>query len=300
MAKKNDVKDAVKKFFLLKGKVSRCCAAFAALLFLLMLIYPDAWHFVRYYSYEGWHRVLAFCNLDPEYDNLSLGTPYSMEKIDRVLDREGYALGYSEKHEQPLWVTYRLTAAEVQGKKIKRTEDFREDPRILTRSAQLEDYKGSGYDRGHLAPAADMGWSKDAMSESFYMSNMSPQAPDCNRGIWLQLEKKVREFAVAEKEIFVVSGPIFEKGKKIRTIGKNKVSIPHAYYKVVYDLTAPEKMIAFIIPNAGGKKKLQRYAVSVKDVEDKTGLTFFPALVGNDLEKLKKSYSVSAWHSLPE
>lgn len=291
MAKKNEKKLSL---FSLKRKFNLVCALFAVAAFILVWLFPDAFHTVRYYSYETWDKALSLCGLAPQYDNLLLGRPRAIHKVDRVLDREGYAYGYSEQHEQPLWVIYRLTDQEVKSKTQKRTDDFREDPRILTRSAQLEDYKGSGYDRGHLAPAADMGWSKSVMSESFYMSNMSPQLPDCNRGIWLDLEKKVRDFAIAEKEVYVVVGPVFEEGKEIKTIGENKVSVPHAYYKVVYDLTKPQKMIAFIIPNAKGNKKLQRYAVSVKDVEEKTGLTFFPDLA--DGEKLKKSYSVSDWN----
>ncbi|MFA6845255.1 MAG: DNA/RNA non-specific endonuclease, partial [Sphaerochaetaceae bacterium] len=106
----------------------------------------------------------------------------------------GYALSYNEQYEQPSWVAYQLTCDEVVGT-IERTDNFRPDPAILTRSASLDDYRSSGYDRGHLIPAADQKWSAQAMDDSFYLSNMSPQTGAFNRGIWSHLEAVVRTFA---------------------------------------------------------------------------------------------------------
>ena len=128
-----------------------------------------------------------------KYDNLSYGVP---GKADSIIDREGYSLGYIEYHEQPAWVTYKLTRTEATTKAAKRGDDFREDPSVPTGSATLADYRRSGYDRGHLAPAADMAFSSKTMSESFYMSNMSPQKPAFNRGCWKELEEQVRLFAI--------------------------------------------------------------------------------------------------------
>ena len=108
--------------------------------------------------------------IQSKYDNLSLGVP---GPADTIIDRPGYALGYIEKHEQPAWVIYRMTADEATTKAAKRGNDFRPDPKIPTGSATLADYRRSGYDRGHLAPAADMAFSGQTMSDSFYMSNMS-------------------------------------------------------------------------------------------------------------------------------
>ncbi len=271
------------------------------LLLLIGFLYyfvPDFGHNLRYWLYYGRDWLLELAGLARKYDNLELGAPEG-KKADCIFQREGYAFGYSEIHEQPLWVTYKLTADELNGKKVGRTDDFREDPRVRTRSAAPEDYKGSGYDRGHLAPAADMGWNQDVMSESFYMSNMSPQTPECNRGIWVELESQVRDFALWEKEIFVVTGPIFYPGKPVKSIGvTSRVSVPHAYYKVVYDLTPPCKMIGFIIPNRSGNKKLQKYAVTVNTVEKETGLTFFPKLPA-DQTVLKQTISVSDWNWTP-
>ncbi len=225
------------------------------------------------------------------YDNLKLGIP---AMTDVVIDRRGYALGYSEKHEQPLWVTYRLSAAEADGGTAKRSDDFRIDPYISTGSARAEDYAGSGFDRGHLAPAADMAWSEKAMSESFYFSNMSPQEPDFNRGIWRKLEAKVRDWAVDKGELQVVTGPLFLNSG--RFIGRNKVAVPQAYYKVLYAPKAkPPAMIGFILPNAGSSRDLQEFAVTVDQVESATGLEFFTSVDGDLRTQLSGTISLDAW-----
>jgi endonuclease G len=108
----------------------------------------------------------------------------------QIITHKYYTLSYSENDEQPYWVAYLLTSSMVNGN-TKRTEDFRKDPLVSTGSAELSDYRRSDYDRGHLCPAGDMTINSEAMSETFYLSNMSPQAPSFNRGIWQQLEAKV-------------------------------------------------------------------------------------------------------------
>ena len=226
-----------------------------------------------------------------EYDNLALGIP---GEADIIIEREGYALGYSERHEQAAWVIYKLTAEEVRNKVAERSGKFKSDPEIPTGSAISGDYKNSGYDRGHLAPAADMAWSKRAMADSFYMSNISPQTPAFNRGIWAKLEAQVRDFAVKEKEIYVVSGAILPQEPCI-TIGKNRVSVPARFYKVIYDLTPPQKMIAFIIPNTKCREPLEDFAVTVDAVEEATGLDFFPLIPKIEQEKLESTISIEAW-----
>jgi endonuclease G len=225
-------------------------------------------------------------------DNLAFGIP---GPADTIIDREGYALGYIEYHEQPAWVIYHMTYDEATTKVTSRNDNFREDPEIPSGSATLADYRGSGYDRGHLAPAADMAFSIKTMDESFYMSNMSPQKGEFNRGIWKDLEAQVRSFAISEKGIFVVTGPILPKTKTI-TIGANKVTVPDVYYKVVYDRTPPEKMIGFILPNAGSSKQLQDFAVTVDAVEAATGLDFFNLLPQPQQEQLESSIDINAWN----
>lgn len=225
------------------------------------------------------------------FDNLALGVP---GQADSIVDREGYSLGYIELHEQPAWVIYKMTKTEAVTKAAKRGDDFREDPLVPTGSATLADYRRSGYDRGHLAPAADMAFSEKTMSESFFMSNMSPQKPAFNRGVWKELEEQVRQFAIAEGEIYVVTGPILPETKTI-TIGPGKVTVPQYYYKVIYDLTPPSKMIGFILPNEGSDKPLQDFAVTVDAVEEATGLNFFSLVPQPLQEQLESTISVRDW-----
>jgi len=224
-------------------------------------------------------------------DNLAFGIP---GPADTIIDREGYALGYSEYHEQPLWVIYHMTAEEATTKATSREDNFRPDPEIPTGSATLSDYRGSGFDRGHLAPAADMAFSVKTMDESFYMSNMSPQRGEFNRGIWKSLEEQTRSFAITEKDVYIVTGPVLPKIKSL-TIGANEVTVPGSYYKVVWDRTEPQKMIGFILPNKGSSKPLQDFAVTVDAVEEATGLDFFSEISQPQQEQLESTLTISAW-----
>ena len=227
----------------------------------------------------------------PQYDNLALGIP---GKCDTLINRPGYALGYIEYHEQAAFVIYKLTAREALTKEAQRTNRFRSDPEIPTGSATTADYRRSGYDRGHLAPAADMAFSVQTMADSFFMSNMSPQKPAFNRGIWKRLEEQVRQIAIREKAIYVVTGPILPK-KKTVTIGANQVTVPTHYYKVIFDLTPPRKMIGFILPNEGSDRPLEDFAVTVDVVEKATGLDFFSALPKAVQGRLESTISVPSW-----
>jgi len=241
--------------------------------------------------------LLASCRTlcqNPQYDNLSFGIP---GKADTIIDRPGYALGYSEYHEQAAWVIYIMTREEATTKEAQRTNKFRSDSQIPTGSATPGDYRRSGYDRGHLAPAADMAFSRQTMADSFFMSNMSPQKPAFNRGIWKDLEALVRYFAITERKIVVVTGPILPK-KKTVTIGTNQVTVPTHYYKIIFDLTPPRKMIGFILPNEGSDEPLATFAVTVDAVEKATGLDFFSRVPKEEQERLERTISTKAWKGL--
>jgi len=223
-------------------------------------------------------------------DHLEFGVPGS---CDQILDREGFALGYSSAWKQPKWVSYRLTAEEVITATVGRSNDFQPDPDVKGSQSQLDDYRGSGYDRGHNAPSADMKWSAKAMKECFYLSNMSPQDGSCNSGIWNEIENTVRGFACAEGSVFVVTGPVV--GKDPKTIGNNRVAVPDGFYKVVYDETPPAKMIAFYVPNRRMPGKPKDYACTVDRIEEMTGLDFFSKLPVSVQVKLEAECAVSAW-----
>jgi endonuclease G len=212
---------------------------------------------------------------------------------DQIVSHTGYTLSYNETFEQANWVAYELTAQETQ-KAFERTNKFLVDPAVSTGSATDADYKKSGYDRGHLAPAADMGWSSTTMIESFYFSNMSPQLPGFNRGIWKNLESLVRSWANENESIYVVTGPVFTNG--MSTIGANQVAIPNYYYKVILDYQEPSlKGIGFILPNASSSLPLQHFAVSIDSVEKVTGIDFYHLLEDEQETLLEKTVCTPCW-----
>lgn len=213
-----------------------------------------------------------------------------------VHEYAGFTLCYREKYEQAEWVAYEINTEEL-VKATGRTDDFRPDPKISTGSASLADYKGSGYDRGHLAPAADLAYSTETMSESFYMSNMSPQTGGLNRGVWKDLEAQVREWTEQFGSVYVVSGPILEKDS-YPTIGPNEVAVPEYYYKVLF---APEgkdgkpQMIGFLMPNEKLKDDFLAFAVPVDEIESRTGLDFFHSLDESSQSALEAQSNPELW-----
>lgn len=226
------------------------------------------------------------------FDNLELGIP---GKCDQIVNREGYALGYSRKFKQPLWVAYRITKDEAEAQKVSRKiASFYEDTAVSD-SPTLLDYNGSGYDRGHLAPAGDMKFSITAMRESFSLANISPQVNSFNGGIWHRLEQIVRNSASREESLFVVTGPVFVDDDEPKFIGVSKIRVPEFFYKVIFDETPPQKMIGFIIRNRGSKKPLSSFALPVDEVEEVTGLDFFSALPIGIQESLEKQCDCSLW-----
>ncbi|MFI3270238.1 MAG: DNA/RNA non-specific endonuclease [Rikenellaceae bacterium] len=217
---------------------------------------------------------------------------YQPQATGELVEHTHYSLDYIEQHEQPQWVYYRLTSDQLKGD-AERASSFKIDPKVSTRSASSADYTNSGYDRGHLCPAADMSHSELAMRESFYMSNISPQAPKFNRGIWKSLEERVRKWCATEGELHITTSGILSESSG--TIGKSsQISIPKRYYKAIY---APKsnKMIAFILPNESSNQPLQTFAVTVDEVEAATGIDLFPQLDDKIETKLEATINLSLW-----
>lgn len=217
----------------------------------------------------------------------------SYQAEENIIIHTNYMLIYSEENEQALWVAYELSRQEVEGS-FKRKDAFREDPAIESGSAKLSDYRNSGYDRGHLAPAGDMKFSEVAMSESFFMSNMSPQLAGFNRGVWKKLEEQVRDWAVENELLYVVTGGVLSNN--LETIGASEVAVPEYYYKVLLDYTEPDvKAIAFLMTNEKSSKPLAYFAVSIDSVESVTGIDFFPALPDEVEDALEGERVLSGW-----
>lgn len=210
---------------------------------------------------------------------------YPESTTGQVVYHKHYTLSYDEEHEQAEWVAYKLTEENLRKERVNREKTFREDESIKTLSAKHNDYTNSGYTRGHLAPAGDMAFSKDAMRESFYMSNMSPQIKEFNGGIWRELEENIRNWAYDNDELYIVTGPIFNQGLPIKKIGFNEVSVPDQFFKIILDLKEPEKKsIAFLIPNKKSTEPLINYVVSIDAIEELTGVNFFADFLSPELE----------------
>ncbi len=223
---------------------------------------------------------------------------------------KNYSICYRESYEQAEWSAYCLSDFQLE-KNASRSNDFRADPLISTGSANLADYRKSGYDRGHLTPAADMSFSQDAMSDTFFMSNMSPQTPELNRGVWKNLEAQVRDWVKIFGRAYVVSGPVLnKKAGEFNSIGENQVAVPEYFYKVIlvplYEDELDRKSmddaksvmaIGFVIPNQGCKDNFWQYAASVDEVEQLTNLDFFAILEDAEEDKVEAEVNPSKWEN---
>ena len=207
-----------------------------------------------------------------------LEIPVAKSQQHQILQRTGYTLSYHPKYLTPQWVAWELTKEETKGN-AERNNTFYTDKEIIGTQANTSDYSNSGYDRGHMAPAGDMKWSKKAMKESFYMSNICPQNHNLNKGDWNELEAKTRTWAKRYGKAYIVCGPIYHKGKRIEHIGKNRIAVPHAFFKaiLIYQKDTPMAM-GFYFENKTNYQKLENYLTSINYLEELTGLDFFSAL----------------------
>ena len=216
-----------------------------------------------------------------------------------LIDHKAYSLVYSEDHEQAKWVVHVITPDVIDGKQS-RTNDFRADPLVTSKTAVKADYWHSGFDRGHLAPSADFSWSHAALSESYFYSNMAPQRPDLNRKKWATLENKLRAYVgMHRRPLLVVSGGILRED--LPSIGKNEVSIPEFFFKVAYDYTSDTPQgIAFVMPNDACKYPVWNYSMSIDSLEQITGFNFF----ANESEERQQAFeaeqSIAIWQGKKE
>ncbi len=200
-----------------------------------------------------------------------------------------YTLSYIEEHEQAEWVHYFLTKEMIEGP-AKRKDNFKADPLVSTRSASPKDYVKSGYDRGHLAPAADMKIDDVSMSESFYMTNMSPQAPSFNRGGWKKIEALVRAWAT-KVDIYVTVGGILTKD--LKKIGQG-VSVPEYFYKIIFN-PKNNTVIAFYTPNSKLVNAIETYVVAVDEIEKITNIDFLSDLEDDLENEIESSINKTNW-----
>lgn len=211
----------------------------------------------------------------------------------QIVHHNGYSLSYSEPHEQAEWVAYELKKDHLSNTNFKRPY-FEIDNAVKTGAASWRNYKNSGYDRGHLCPAGDRKYSKEAHDETFLTSNISPQKHDFNSGIWNSLEQKVRYWASRYNGVFVITGGVLNGN--MNTIGSENVSVPNKFYKVImYYNSGKPKVLAFLLPHENSRQPLYNFVVSINEIEAITGIDFFPEL-DDDLEgNLESSSSYKNW-----
>lgn len=216
------------------------------------------------------------------------GTP------EQILKRTGYVASYNKTTLLPNWVAWHLTAERTEGSAKRSDVDFAEDTEVPEPRATDWDYYNSGYDRGHMCPAADNKWSKKAMEESFLFTNMCPQNGNLNRGDWNEMEMACRKWAKKYGDLYIVCGPILYKGKH-KTIGKNKVVVPEAFFKVVLRTGDDPQAIGFIYKNTSGNRPKDSYVNTVDEVERITGIDFFPSLPDDVEKKVEAECDLGLW-----
>ena len=214
----------------------------------------------------------------------------------QMVKYEGFSLSFNKKMHVPNWVVWELTGEEVAGT-YPRKDNFRDDDNVAG-SAEKWDYSYSGYDRGHMAPAGDLKWSKKAMDESFYMTNMCPQAKSLNTGAWKRLEEKCRQWATIDGAIIIVCGPVLTDPIN-EYIGDSRVAVPQRFFKVILSPYVDEpRGIGFIMPNSKVPGGMQAAAVSIDEVERVTGLDFFSSLPDEIENKVESQCKFHYWSTL--
>lgn len=229
----------------------------------------------------------------------SVGADFYLPLIktdDQIVKHQLFTLKYVEQYEVAAWVAYFIRLDEI-SQRLERDNEFMPDPLVRTGSALSSDYSRSGFDRGHLCPAGDFNSSRSIKKETFYMSNISPQVPYFNRGIWNDLEVKFRDWVHRDGDIFMVTGPVLRDG--LETMGRsNTIAVPEYFYKVAFcKPNGKPKMIAFLMKNEPSNKSLKSFVVTVDEVEKLTGIDFFPKLPDNLENRLEAQLGTNDWFS---
>lgn len=211
----------------------------------------------------------------------------------QIKEYANYTVSFNSETHIPNWVAWTLEGKNTNGQ-VKRSNKFWTDESVKG-CAQTSDYRNTGYDRGHMAPAGDMKWDKTAMDECFSLANIAPQAHTLNSGSWGKLEEKCRQRAVADSIVVIVCGPIPNE-ERIAHIGLTGVAVPQRFFKVILSPAArPPKAIGFIMPNGYVEGGMQRCAVSVDSIESLTGYDFFSALPDDIESQVESQCNFPQW-----
>lgn len=214
-------------------------------------------------------------------------------RTEQIIKHTGYTVSYNEEWRLPNWVAYELLPSEVLGNE-ERSDNFLPDPLVNGVCPNTKDYTRSGYDRGHMVPAADMKWSERAMQESFYMTNICPQLHSMNSGIWKAYEERARKWATSDT-LWIVCGPIV--GKNPKTIGQNKVAVPTYFFKTFLKRDGDSySALAILCPNVAERKKMRDYVVPVDYIEEISGIDFYHLLPDSIEKSIEALTPLKKWN----
>ena len=276
---------------------------FIAFIFVLAFFIGQCNDDTQYISYEENIEPQIEQNNIEENRNESNEEPISSVKIpissieipsspidiqEQILVRKAYTVSYNKETKCPNWVAWELTSSHADGD-LPRDSKYYEDEDVPLPRATNEDYRGSGWTRGHMCPAGDNKWDADAMRESNLLTNMCPQHASLNSGLWNVIERDCRKWAKAYGDLYIVCGPVL-LNREHETIGMNKVVVPEAFFKVTLRLSPEPAAIGFVVRNNEGKKKKDQFINTVDDVERITGMDFFPALP-DSIENIVEAYA---------
>ena len=228
------------------------------------------------------------------------------DRPEQILKRKGYTTSYNSRTKTPNWVAWHLTKSHTYGSNQRSQEVFAEDESVKAPRATDYDYYNSRYDRGHMCPAGDNKWDRQAMTESFLFTNVCPQNHGLNKYEWNDLEILCRDWARKYGAIDIVCGPLYSsEGERFRvgvnsehqqkTIGRNKVWVPDAFFKVVLCRQGHPKAIGFVYRNEGKKQPMEEAVCSVDEIETMTGIDFFPALDDTTERRVEANASLLEW-----
>ena len=254
---------------------------------LLILFIIGFWLFENFYTPDTYSS--------PEGNGSNETTAYLLPKstTGAVVAHDHFTLSYHERYEQAEWVAYTLKREHLTYDDRERPY-FIEDPKVRTKSADWRNYRGSGYDRGHLCPAGDRRFSEYAYNQTFYTSNISPQRKDFNAGIWNRLEMQVRSWCKQYGTLQVVVGGVLESG--LQEIGDEDVAVPERYYKIISRGESDElEVIAFMMPHYESQRPLQDFVVTIDQVEEATGIDFFSELPDSIENKIEAQAKTRSW-----
>lgn len=253
------------------------------------LIILFAWAFIWFVNYRKANADPAPTFADNELMHVVVPAGVDAEEI----DYDGFHVSFNPRHHVPNYVSWQLTKAKVDGK-VKRKSNFAEDPDVPG-CATLDDYRHSGYDRGHMAPAGDMKWSEKAMKQCHFLTNVAPQNHDLNNGVWNAIEQRTRDWVLLEDSLIIISGPVLTDDN-LEKIGSSGVTVPRRFFKIIMaPNTYPPMILAFMVDNRDVEHNYEWYTTTVDKIEDATGMDFFSSLSDPIETKIERSHGLSAW-----